>query len=83
MVNVLTNMDGKTLEHILSLRECNKSQWETREMANGLHDEIRKLDEAKYFSSILGPSCETQGICKEGKESCGKVLKLSKKKEFN
>ena len=80
MVNVLTNMDGKTVEHILSLRECTKSQWETREMARGLHDEIRKLDGAECFSSVLGPSCETLGICKEGKESCGKVLKLNKQK---
>lgn len=78
MVNVITNMDGKTLEHILSLRECAKSQWETREMARGLHDEVRKLNNAKYFSNVLGPSCETLGICKEGSESCGRVLKLNK-----
>lgn len=80
IVNVLTNMDGRTLEHILGLRECTKSQWETREMARGLHDEIRKLDGAECFSSVLGPSCETLGICKEGKESCGMVLKLNKLK---
>jgi thymidylate synthase (FAD) len=78
MVNVITNMDGKTIEHILGLRECNKTQWETRQMANEIHNEIRKLDNAKTFSSILGPTCETQGFCKEGKESCGKILKLEK-----
>lgn len=79
MVNVITNMDGKTVEHILRLRECTKAQWETREMAVGIHNEIRKIGGAECFSNILGPTCETQGFCKEGKESCGRILKLTKK----
>ncbi len=75
MVNIITNIDGKTLEHILKLRECTKAQWETRKMAVGIHDEIRTLNDAVCFSNILGPTCETQGFCNEGKESCGRVLK--------
>lgn len=81
MVNVITNMDGKTVEHILRLRECTKAQWETRNMANGIHNEIRSLPDARCFSNILGPTCETQRFCKEGKESCGKILKLIKNEE--
>ncbi len=77
-VNALTNMDGKTLKHILGLRECTKAQWETRQMANGLHNEIRNLPGAECFESVLGPTCTTQGFCKEGKESCGKVYTLQK-----
>ncbi|MCI6265646.1 MAG: FAD-dependent thymidylate synthase [Erysipelotrichaceae bacterium] len=74
MLNVVANMDGKTLSHILRLRCCNKAQWEIRNIAN----EMRSLvtDESKYFSNILGPTCETEGICYEGKESCGKIKKL-------
>ncbi|CDF11427.1 putative uncharacterized protein [Mycoplasma sp. CAG:776] len=79
MVNVITNMDGKTIEHILKLRECTKAQWETRNMAYGIHNEIKSLPDAEYFNSILGPTCETQGFCKEGKESCGKILRLTKR----
>ncbi len=78
MTNVITNFDGKTLAHILGLRECSKTQWETRNMANAIHRKIQNLESAKLFSSILGPTCETQGFCKEGKESCGKVLYLKK-----
>ena len=78
IINVITNMDGKTLEHILRLRECTKAQWETREMALEIHDEIKALKDATYFSNILGPTCETQRFCKEGKESCGRILKLTK-----
>ena len=73
MVNVITNMDGKTLKHILALRECTKAQWETREMATNMHAEIDTLKGADEYSAILGPSCVTQGYCKEGKESCGRI----------
>lgn len=78
MVNVISNMDGKTVEHILGLRECSKAQWETQAMAHGIHKEIDKLPHAEIYSSILGSTCMTQGYCKEGKESCGRLL-LQKK----
>ncbi len=79
MVNVLTNMDGKTLEHILKLRECNRAQWETNEMAHAMHKELNQLKDAQIFSSLLGASCDTLGKCLEGKQSCGKLLQLKKK----
>lgn len=80
MINCVTNMDGKTLSHILGLRECTKAQWETRDMAVGMHKEITdKVEDAKYFERVLGPTCVTQGFCKEGKECCGRILALQKK----
>lgn len=78
LVNVITNMDGRTLAHILELRECTKAQWETQAMARGMHAEINTLDNATIFSSLLGSTCMTQGICNEGKECCGKVYALKK-----
>lgn len=81
LVNVITSMNGKTLEHILKLRECTKAQWETRNMACGMHEEIKKLKDATLFSSILGATCETQHFCKEGKESCGKIIEILKNKK--
>ena len=75
-VNFITNMNGKTIEHILRLRECNKAQWETRQIARGIHDEIKRLKGAEEFSKVLGPTCETEGMCYEGKECCGKVYTL-------
>lgn len=78
MVNVVTNLDGKTLAHILRLRKCSKAQWETRQMAINLHKEL-KGEDVKLFSSNLGPTCETQGICNEGKESCGRIKTLKRK----
>lgn len=76
MTNTVTNLDGKTMSHILALRECEKAQWEIRYASNGIHKEVSQLEDAQEFSKILGPTCKTQGFCKEGKESCGKILKL-------
>lgn len=77
MVNIVTNMDGKTLAWILRLRRCNKAQWEIR----GIADQMQQLvsEVSHYYPQILGPDCEVKGICLEGKESCGKVKHLQKK----
>ncbi len=83
MTNIVTNMDGWTVRHILELRECTKAQWETRAIANGMHKEIDKLGHADIFSSVLGPTCETMRICNEGKESCGKIKTLLEKDQEN
>ena len=77
MVNIVTNMDGKTLAHILSLRECNKTQWETRYIAHHMHQTIKNIPGAEIFNNNIGPTCETHGFCPEGKESCGKILTLN------
>lgn len=76
MTNVITNMDGWTVRHILELRECTKAQWETREISNAIHKEIEKLKDTEAFCTILGPTCVTQKICNEGKESCGRIKSL-------
>lgn len=76
MTNVLTNMDGWTIRHILELRECTKAQWETREISNAIHKEIEKIKDTEAFCSVLGPTCVTQKICNEGKESCGRIKTL-------
>ena len=78
MTNSITNMDGKTLKHIIRLRSCNKTQWETRSMSNAMRKEISYIEGAENFSSILGPTCETQDFCKEVKECCGKIYVIKK-----
>ncbi len=85
MVNVVTNMDAWTLAHICELRECKKAQWETQRMARGMHQEVTqnaKALGAEIFTSLIGPTCMTQKICKEGKESCGLVKKYEKEKQY-
>lgn len=80
-VNIVTRFDGKTFAHIAALRECNRAQWESRDVADGCHDEIRKLEDAKLYASLVGPTCETQDFCREGKQCCGKILELREAKK--
>lgn len=76
MTNCMTNINGKYLKHIVGLRACNKTQWETRKMAKDIMEIISNLEDAKYYSTVLGASCDTQGVCNEGKECCGRVYNL-------
>ena len=74
MVNILANMDGKTLAWITHLRTCNKAQWEIRDIFNEIRKQIK--DKCPIYGTILGPDCEVRKICNEGKESCGKIKVL-------
>ena len=77
MINVTTNMDGKTLSHIARLRICTKAQWEIRNVLTEMRSLV--LEKAPIYGSILGPDCEIFLECHEGKESCGKVNVLREK----
>jgi len=76
MVNCMTDINGKRLQHIIGLRGCTKTQWETREMALDMKELVGNIEGAENYASTLGPTCVTQGICNEGKECCGKVYTL-------
>ena len=76
MINCMTDINGKALKHIVGLRDCNKTQWETRDMARTMKGLVSSLKGAEGYASVLGASCLTQGICNEGKECCGKVYTL-------
>ena len=78
MMNVTTNMDGKTLSHIARLRICTKAQWEIRNILTEMRSLV--LEKAPIYGSTLGPDCEIFLECHEGKESCGKVNILREKK---
>ena len=77
MVNILVNMDGKTLAWITHLRTCNKAQWEIRDIFNEIRKQVK--DKCPIYGTILGPDCEVRKICNEGKESCGKINVLVKR----
>lgn len=63
--NILITMNARELRHFFSLRCCERSQWEIREMA------IEMLRQAKQAAPTLfensGPSCVQLGYCPEGK----------------
>lgn len=76
MVNCMTDINGKSLQHIVGLRDCNKTQWETRGIARAMKGLVGSVKGAENYASTLGATCVTQGICNEGRECCGKVYTL-------
>ncbi len=74
MCNVLTTMNGRTLQWISRMRCCNKAQWQIRQIFQSIVKQVKEI--APLYGKGLGPTCETEGICNEGKESCGKIKSI-------
>lgn len=66
--NIIMTMNARSLLNFLSLRTCNRAQWEIRELAVKIFGLVR--DTAPTIFSRAGPNCRTNR-CLEGKLSCG------------
>lgn len=67
---MLVTMNARELIHFLSLRCCNRAQWEIREVAWQM---LRQACEvAPRLMRLAGPGC-VNGRCPEGKMSCGRA----------
>ncbi len=66
---IVITMNIRELLHFLSLRCCNRAQWEIREMAHRMLELVRPT--APYIFMDAGAPC-VRGNCPEGKMSCGK-----------
>lgn len=69
--SLLMSMDGKSLFHFFGLRCCNRAQWEIRALADGMLEQVRKI-EPEIFNNA-GPYCYQLGYCPEGRFNCGKM----------
>lgn len=58
----------RSLLNFMNLRLCTRSQWEIRELANRMRDEISLI--YPIFSTYMEPKCVSMGWCNETK-SCG------------
>lgn len=74
MLNVMTTMNGRTLQWVLHLRCCNKAQWQIRSIAKEIAKEVSTV--SPLLGKGLGPTCKTDFVCYEGKESCGLINTL-------
>lgn len=81
MLNVVTTMNGRTLQWVLRLRCCNKAQWQIRAIAKELAKQVSEV--APLLGKGLGPTCMTDLVCYEGKECCGLIDKLLESKKEN
>lgn len=74
MLNVVTTMNGRSLQWVLHLRCCNKAQWQIREIAKEMAKQVSEV--SPLLGKGLGATCATDLVCYEGKECCGLVYKL-------
>ncbi len=73
---IVVTMNARELLHFFEVRCCNRAQWEIKELALKMLEEVKKV--APLIFADAGPACN-RGPCPEGKFSCGKPWKKWKK----
>lgn len=76
-LDVVTTMNGRELLLFLKLRTCERAQWEIRRHATEMLRILREK-EPEIFK-FYGPSCFVEGVCPEGRLTCGKFSEIQKK----
>lgn len=71
---IVVTMNARSLLHFFKLRCCTRAQWEIRQLANLMREEVRKV--APQLFKKAGPTCETDDYCSEGNMTCGRLEKL-------
>ena len=66
--NIMVTMNARELLHFFTMRCCNRAQWEIREVADLMLEEVLKVSPSIFKEA--GPGC-VRGPCPEGKMSCG------------
>lgn len=68
---IVATFNARSLYNFFKLRCCRRAQWEIRALACAMRDEVRRV--APRLFALAGPSCETAGVCYEGRFSCGRA----------
>ena len=66
--NIIVTMNARSLLNFFELRCCMHAQWEIRELAWRMLNEVKKI--APTIFRKAGPPCKTRGICPEKREDC-------------
>lgn len=67
---LVATANARELLHFFSLRCCTRAQWEIRELANKMLNEVKLADPILFATA--GAYCKQYGYCPEGAKSCGK-----------
>ena len=73
---IIVTMNARSLMNFFKHRCCNRAQWEIRGLADEMLRQVR--DVAPILFKYSGPSC-VNGICPEGKMTCGKAEEMKNK----
>ena len=68
---ILVTMNARALFNFFELRCCTRAQWEIRKMAELMLQEVRAV--APTLFAKAGPTCISEGYCREGDLSCGRL----------
>lgn len=71
---LVCTMNARSLFNFFQMRCCHRAQWEIRELAQEMRRIVRQI--APSLFALAGPSCESEGICWEGKFSCGRAREV-------
>jgi len=66
--NIIVTMNARSLMNFFELRCCLHAQWEIRQLANKMLQEVKKV--APTIFKKAGPACKSKGICPENKKDC-------------
>lgn len=69
--NIVMTMNARELLHAFRLRCCTHAQWEIRDLFQRILSICKKS--APLIFANAGPTCVTEGICREGSRSCGRI----------
>lgn len=66
--NIIVTMNARSLLNFFELRCCLHAQWEIRNLANKMLQEVKRV--APIIFKKAGPTCKSRGFCPENKEDC-------------
>jgi len=66
--NIIVTINARSLQNFFELRCCQHAQWEIRQLANKMLQEVKKI--APIIFKNAGPACKTKKICPENKKDC-------------
>lgn len=73
---MIVTMNARELMHFFALRCCNRAQWEIRNVAWQMLQEVMRVAPAVFGE--CGPGC-LRGACPEGKKCCGKQAQIKER----
>lgn len=80
---LIMTANARSLLNFFELRLCTRAQWEIRQLAQLMLEEVRRV--APNIFAAAGPCCESKGYCSEGTMGCGraKPLKIAEDREVH